>query len=120
MNVNDVRVGQEVAYGYFHWSTLLYHGRSRVTKINGHGRIVLEDGTQFDRHGVHRPVAPDSYSTRARLMTVEAYDAHLAERAEFSARRVLTGQIICMLEQNSSTGFTDEQKWMLQDKIARL
>ena len=44
------KVGDEVGYSRHHqWGTLLSHGFSRVSKINGHGPIILENGKQFDK-----------------------------------------------------------------------
>jgi hypothetical protein len=114
-------IGQEVAYGKHHWDTLLYGGKSRVAKINGHGHIILENGKVFDKNGRARPdVVGSSWSDGSRLMTVKAYDAHHAARGTRQSRQRLVVEIAHTLNEYASYGFTDEQKAALQDKIGRL
>ena len=50
------KVGDEVGYCRRHssWGTLLHSGFSKVSKINGHGHIHLENGKVFDKHGQER------------------------------------------------------------------
>jgi len=50
----NLKVGDEVGFGKYHWGTLIRHGFSRVTKINHYGHVHLENGRQFDRYGDER------------------------------------------------------------------
>ena len=42
MITTDIRVGDPIAYGRYHYSTLLEYGFSTVAKINKHGHIHLD------------------------------------------------------------------------------
>ena len=54
-DVRNVKVGDEVAFAYFHsMGTPLYKGFGTVTKINGHGHIILDNGKVFDKRGKER------------------------------------------------------------------
>ena len=50
----DIKVGDPVAYGRYHYSTLLEYGFSTVAKINKHGHIHLDNGRVFDKFGDER------------------------------------------------------------------
>src|SRR4051812_49226676 len=52
-------VGQEVGYARWHRGMhMMGHGFSTVTKINGHGHIILADGKKFDKRGQEYGATP--------------------------------------------------------------
>ena len=76
------KVGDEVGYGRHHqWGTLLYHGFSRVVKINHHGHITLENGKVFSKRGDERNTTYGS-----RLISAERLRSELKVVEEQRAR----------------------------------
>src|SRR6266568_264072 len=67
-------IGQEI--GYCRWCTYgpMETGFSIVSKINGHGHILLANGMQFDKHGNQRG---EKYSSKS-LVEAETLRRQLA------------------------------------------
>jgi hypothetical protein len=114
----DIKVGQEVGYGKYHWGDLIHKGTSVVAKINQYGHIVLENGRVFDKQGYERRTA--SYSSEVRLIEIGRFRTEETALAARRDRTRLVQEIETLIGENRRFAFSDELKARLQDMVGRL
>lgn len=96
-------VGEEVGFGrHGGRGFFMSHGFSRITKINHHGHIHLENGRVFDRHGRERKC---QYG-EAHLMDAQMLRDQLAAIAERRERANIFNELKSIMD-NQRNGYGD-------------
>ena len=95
-NVGEFGVGEIVGY-YSHsdgYRSMMGVGYGKVTKINGHGHIILDNGKTFDKHGDERG---PKYS-KLHLMNAEKLRNRVAENLAQGKKATMVRDLIHKLE----------------------
>jgi hypothetical protein len=95
-NVGEFGVGEMVGY-YSHsdgYRSMMGVGYGKVTKINGHGHIILDNGKTFDKHGDER--GPKYY--KLHLMNAEKLRNRVAENQVQRKKATMVRDLIRKLE----------------------
>jgi len=95
-NVGEFGVGEMVGY-YSHsdgYRSMMGVGYGKVTKINGHGHIILDNGKTFDKHGDERG---PKYS-KLHLMNAEKLRNRVAENQAQRNKATMVRDLIRKLE----------------------
>jgi len=95
-NVGEFGVGEMVGY-YSHsdgYRSMMGVGYGKVTKINGHGHIILDNGKTFDKHGDERG---PKYS-KLHLMNAEKLRNRVAENLAQGKKATMVRDLIRKLE----------------------
>ena len=116
MITTDIRVGDPIAYGRYHYSTLIEHGFSTVAKINKHGHIHLDNGRVFDKFGDERNMR---YSG-CHLMPVAQCQKAIDDKNARDARWNKIDMIRKMASVLHESGVDDETKNQLIELINTL
>ena len=116
MITTNIKVGDPIAYGRYHYSTLIEHGFSTVAKINKHGHIHLDNGRVFDKFGDERNMR---YSG-CHLMTVADCQQSLDRQNSRRERRGKITQIRNIADTLHESGVSDETKSQLIQLIQSL
>ena len=95
-NVGEFGVGEMVGY-YSHsdgYRSMVGVGYGKVTKINGHGHIILDNGKTFDKHGDER--GPKYY--KLHLINAEKLRNRVAENQAQRNKATMVRDLIRRLE----------------------
>jgi len=95
-NVGEFGVGEMVGY-YSHsdsYRSMMGVGYGKITKINGHGHIILDNGKTFDKHGDER--GPKYY--KLHLMNAEKLRNRVAENLAQGKKATMVRDLIRKLE----------------------
>jgi hypothetical protein len=95
-NVGEFGVGEMVGY-YSHsdgYRSMMGVGYGKVTKINGHGHIILDNGKTFDKHGDER--GPKYY--KLHLINAEKLRNRVAENLAQGKKATMVRDLIRKLE----------------------
>lgn len=120
-DVRNVKVGDEVAYAYFHnGRTPIRKGFATVSKINGHGHIFLSDGTVFNKQGYEYKVPYHA----PYLMDADELREIIRRNDEQRNRNQLVRDMIKKLEDSftyaGTAHISDERKAELQAMLNQL
>jgi len=103
-------IGEYISFSRSHYGSLLAHGTSYITKINGHGHVTLANGKVFDKGGSEYKVKFGGLQLRS----VESLTDELAQR---EARNSLDARVRAVEEFITSRkfgsghyGFSDADK----------
>ena len=93
-NVGEFGVGEMVGYYSHSDGHLQGAGYGKVTKINGHGHIILDNGKTFDKHGDER--GPKYY--KLHLINAEKLRNRVAENQAQRNKATMVRDLIRKLE----------------------
>ena len=116
MITTNIKVGDPIAYGRYHYSTLLEHGFSTVAKINKYGHIHLYNGRVFDKFGDER----NKQYSRCHLMSVADCQQALDRQNVLRERWGKISQIRNIADTLHESGVSDETKSQLIQLIQSL
>ena len=111
---DEIGVARSTRYGYQNASY------QTVTKINGHGHIILDDGRKFDKRGREYKGGGYGYV----LVNTAQLRKSVADKAERDERKANVRRLIALLEgsfgYSGTVHLSDEERAEIQSLVAKI
>ena len=115
-----VKVGDEVGYARSARMGYMSAGFSTVTKVNGHGHIILENGKTFDKRGNERNTNYGGLFLIQAANLREAQARDNAERERVSRAKALQQKVQDLFGYSGNVHVTAERKAELMALVEAL